>query len=140
MPFMTIRGDGEVVTTDTGGSYWSVGEKTVSFSGEFVHMEDQCGEAKLTIEGDFDWSGVQNGTDCDTPGFGGDGNTQASRSGYYELNRIMELARSHLPGNGWLKQRLVANMNIPQSCNAFWDGTTVNFYRSSGEFAFAPRQ
>jgi hypothetical protein len=28
---------------------------------------------------------------------------------------------------------LTANMNIPESCNAFWNGNTVNFYRSSGE-------
>ena len=134
VPFLSIRGveGGDVVTSDTGGNYWSVGEKTVSLSGQYVHMEDQCGVSSLTVEGDFDWGGV-NGTDCDTPGFGGEGNTQASRSGYYELNRIIEIARSHLPGNGWLKKRLVANMNIPESCNAFWNGYTVNFYRSSGE-------
>ena len=135
MPFLSIRDteNGEIVTSDTGGNYWSVGEKTISLSGQYVHMEDQCGVSSLTVEGDFDWGGVSNGTDCDTPGFGGEGNTQASRSGYYELNRIIEIARSHLPGNGWLKKRLVANMNIPESCNAFWNGFTVNFYRSSGE-------
>jgi hypothetical protein len=67
----------------------------------------------------------------ETPGYGGPGNTHSSRSGYYELNRIMEVARSHLPSNEWLKLRLTANMNIPDSCNAFWDGATINFFQSS---------
>lgn len=133
MPYMTVSGDGEAVHTDSGGNYWSIGEKTVTLSGKYVHMNDQCGSSSLIATGDFDWGGVVNGTDCDTPDKGGDGNTQASRSGYYELNRIIEIARSHLPGNGWLKQKLTANMNIPESCNAFWNGDTVNFYRSSGE-------
>jgi hypothetical protein len=47
-----------------------------------------------------------------TPGHGGPGNTHSSRSGYYELNQIMAIARSHLPSNEWLKLRLTANMNI----------------------------
>eukprot|EP00804_Cyclotella_cryptica_P028860 CCRYP_008443-RA/>CCRYP_008443-RA protein AED:0.06 eAED:0.06 QI:0/0.93/0.88/1/1/1/17/370/2761 len=125
---------GEVVVSETGGHYWSVGNKTVSLRGEYVATVDVCGNAEMTIHGDFDWGGV-NGTDCVTPGFGGPGNTQASRSGYYELNRIMEIARSHLPGNGWLKRQLVANMNIDDSCNAYWNGLSVNFYRSSDSCA-----
>lgn len=137
MPFMEIKGDnGDAVISDTGGNYWSTGNKTVRLSGQYVHVSDLCGDSSLNIEGDFDWGGLVNGTDCDTPDFGGEGNTQASRSGYYELNRIIEIARSHLPGNGWLKKRLTANMNIVSSCNAYWDGSTVNFYRSSGEFTW----
>jgi hypothetical protein len=37
-----------------------------------------------------------------------------------ELNRIIEIARGQLPGNGCLRKRLVANMNIHESCNVFW--------------------
>jgi hypothetical protein len=48
-----------------------------------------------------------------------------------ELNKIMEIARSHLPSNVWLQGRLVANMNINDSCNAYWNGS-VNFYRRGG--------
>ena len=36
-------------------------------------------------------------TDCVTPGFGGAGNTHASRTGFYELNKIQEMARGQLP-------------------------------------------
>ena len=76
MPFMEIKGDnGDAVISDTGGNYWSTGNKTVRLSGQYVHMSDLCGDSSLNIEGDFDWLGVVNGTDCDTPNFGGDGNT-----------------------------------------------------------------
>ena len=60
------------------------------------------------------------------------GDTHASRTGYYELNKIKEMARGQLPNNVWLTQQLTSNMNLNQTCNAFWDGGAVNFFRSGG--------
>ncbi|KAL7486168.1 hypothetical protein ACHAW6_011765 [Cyclotella cf. meneghiniana] len=136
MPFLQIKdvNSGALVMTDTGGNFFSSGENTIGFRGQYVLMADVCGEAGMTVQGNFDW-GSSSGTDCKTPGYGGKGNTHASRSGYYELNKMMEIARSHLPSNEWLKLRLTANMNIKDSCNAFWDGSTINFFRSSGSCA-----
>ncbi len=127
MPWMDIG----TATTDTGGNYNLTGSQTATFYGPYVNMADQCGTDSLTQSGGIDW-GTSGGTDCTTPGFGGAGNTHASRSGFYELNRIKEMARSHLPSNSWLQGRLTANMNINNTCNAFWNGSTVNFYRSGG--------
>ena len=45
---------------------------------------------------------------------------------------MMEIARSRLPSNNWLQGRLTANMNIANTCNAYWNGSTINFYRSGG--------
>ena len=44
------------------------------------------------------------------------------------------MARGYLPNNTWLtgSSVLVANVNINQTCNAFWNGSSVNFYRSGG--------
>ena len=94
-------------------------------------MNDNCGSISLTSASDIDF-GTSGGTDCVTPGLGGAGNTHASRTGFYELNRIAEMGRGQLPGNTWLQQQLTANMNINNTCNAFWNGSTVNFYRSGG--------
>ena len=127
MPWMDIGS----TTTDTGGNYDLTGSQTATFFGPYVNMADNCGTDSLTDSGGIDW-GTSGGTDCTTPGFGGAGNTHASRSGFYELNRIKEMARSHLPSNTWLQGRLTANMNINNTCNAFWNGSTVNFYRSGG--------
>eukprot|EP00804_Cyclotella_cryptica_P001611 CCRYP_014950-RA/>CCRYP_014950-RA protein AED:0.07 eAED:0.07 QI:291/1/1/1/0.8/0.81/11/1918/632 len=136
MPFLQIKdaNTGDVVMTDTGGNFFSSGKNNVKFRGRYVLMSDGCGEASLSVQGDFDWGG-STGTDCITPGYGGRGNTHSSRSGYYELNKIMEIARSHLPSNDWLKLRLTANMNIKDSCNAYWDGSTINFFRSGDNCA-----
>ena len=127
MPWMEVGSQ----ITDTGGNYNLAGSQTARFYGPYVNMADNCGTDSLTQSGGIDW-GFSDETDCTTPGFGGAGNTHASRSGFYELNRIKEMARSHLPSNTWLQGRLTANMNIDDTCNAFWNGSTVNFYRSGG--------
>ncbi|HVG60033.1 MAG TPA: endopeptidase, partial [Hyalangium sp.] len=41
-------------------------------------------------------------------------------------------ARGWLPTNTWLQGQLTSNVNIASTCNAFWNGSTVNFYRSGG--------
>jgi hypothetical protein len=127
MPYADIS-NGE--TTDTGGNFLSDGTVTTDFYGPYVNINDDCGTSGLTGSGILDW-GTSGGTDCTTPGFGDAGNTHSSRTGFYELNKVIEMARSHLPANTWLQDRLIANMNINQTCNAFWNGT-VNFYRSGG--------
>lgn len=68
----------------------------------------------------------------DTPGFGGKGNTHASRTGYYHATRFKDIAQSELPNNSWLKERLRSNVNLDNTCNAFWNGSTINFYRAGG--------
>ncbi|MEM9555024.1 MAG: PepSY domain-containing protein [Acidobacteriota bacterium] len=127
MPFMTVGGE----TTDTGGNYSNSGSVTANLSGTYVRMNDNCGSISLTQSGGIDF-GTSSGTDCTTPGFGGSGNTHSSRTGFYELNKLIEMARSQLPSNGWLQNRLTSNMNINSTCNAFWNGSTINFYRSGG--------
>jgi len=129
MPFMNVGSD----VTDTGGNYLATGAQTATFEGPFARMADQCGAASLTQSGGIDW-GTHTGTDCSTPGIGGAGNTHASRTGFYELNRMMEIGRSHLPSNTWLQGQLTSIMNINLSCNAWFNAGSnqLGFYRSGG--------
>ncbi len=131
MPFDDVTTPSGTVVTDSGGNLPDPvdGTITASLSGPYIHMNDLCGPISLSSTGDVDF-GTSSGTDCTTPGYGGAGNTHSSRSGFYELNRIKEIARSHLPSNTWLQQTLQSNMNINSACNAYWNGT-VNFFRSS---------
>jgi hypothetical protein len=32
----------------------------------------------------------------------------------------------------WLTQQLIDNVNLNQTCNAYWNGTSVNFFKSGG--------
>ena len=133
MPFANIVNAGSTLSTDSGGNLFQCldGNITSTLSGPFVNINDSCGPISLTSSGDLDF-GTSGGTDCTTPGFGGGGNTHASRTGFHELNRIVEMARGQLPNNTWLQQPLTANMNLSLTCNAFWGAGTVNFYRSGG--------
>ena len=92
MPFMEV---GSAIT-DTGGNYNLSGSQTARFYGPYVNMADNCGTDSLTQSGGIDW-GTSGGTDCTTPGFGGAGNTHASRDGFYELNKLIEMARASCP-------------------------------------------
>src|SRR6185295_8283501 len=120
--------------TDASGAYtYSGGTATITLDGKYFNMSDKCGTISLSnsTTGDLAF-GTSGGTDCVTPGVGGAGNTHASRTGFYHLTNINRKASTFLPGNAWLASTVTANMNINATCNAFWNGSTVNFYRSGG--------
>lgn len=132
MPYTAVTTPAGVVTTDLGGNLPICvdGSITASLRGPYVNINDNCGASSLSGSGNLDFGG-SGGTDCTTPGIGGAGNTHSARTGFHELNMIMEMARGQLPFNAWLQRTLTANMNINNTCNAIWNGT-VNFYRSGG--------
>ncbi len=132
MPFADVNDGSGVVFADSGGNVSGVaGTITTELEGQFVRISDTCGAVVESSTGDIDL-GTSGGDDCTIPPGHSAGDTHSARSGFYELNRIKELARGQLPANGWLQGQLLANMNINQVCNAFWDGFSVNFFRSGG--------
>jgi hypothetical protein len=129
MPFANVTIGPNTIFTNSGGSLGcSTGNATTTLSGQFVRMNDNCGAINETAAADFDL-GTSAGTDCTVPAGHSAGDTHSSRSGFYELNRLIEQAKGYLPGNAWLGNQLTSNMNLNQTCNAFWNGATVNFYR-----------
>jgi trimeric autotransporter adhesin len=106
---------------------------TTTLDGQYVKITDSCG----AISKAADASGVlalgsSAGTDCTTPGSGGAGNTHAARTQFYDVNRAKEVGRGWLPTNTWLQGKLTANVNLNQTCNAYWNGSTLNFFKSGG--------
>jgi hypothetical protein len=107
---------------------------STTLNGKYVKITDGCGPVGFNADltsGNMLMGGVNGQHDCTTAG-GLAGNTPASRSAFYELNKLAEQARGWLPTNQWLTQQLTANVNLNSTCNAFWDGSTVNFYKSGG--------
>jgi len=137
MPYVDINDGSNTFFTDGGGTIGcTTGNVTSALNGKFMRMSDVCGAAnESSAAGDLDLGfGPQPlDTDCTVPAGHSVGDTKSSRSGFYELNRLKEMARGYLPNNAWLQGQLTANMNIVASCNAFWNGSTVNFYRSSAQ-------
>lgn len=135
MPFAYVQNGADTYTTSTGGNLPVCLDGTITVApleGPFMTMSDVCGAFSESTAGDTLDFGASAGTDCTVPGGGSPGNTHASRSGFYEMGRMKELAMSHLPNNGWLQDQLLATMNINSNCNANWDGFGVNFYTSGG--------
>jgi hypothetical protein len=134
MPFADTGLPAPNNVTSTGGLLDFTGlVPTTTLSGPFVDVADVCGPlGASSVTGNIDLGGLNGQHDCTIGDGGGPGNTSASRSAFYELNKLAEQARGWLPTNLWLRSRLVANVNIAQTCNAFWNGSTVNFYRSGG--------
>jgi len=133
MPYTNVT-NGTAKVTDASGNYtYGSGTATASLNGKYFKMTDNCGAISLSDSstGNLAFGGA-GGTDCTTPGVGGAGNTHSSRSGFYHLTNINRKAATFLPSNTWLASTVTANMNINNTCNAFWNGSTVNFYRSGG--------
>jgi subtilisin-like proprotein convertase family protein len=120
-------------TNSAGLFEYSSGTVTTHLSGKFVTITDSCGAINESAPGDILLGGLNNQHDCTTSGASA-GDTPASRSAFYEVNKLKEMARGWLPGNTWLQGQLVANVNLTQTCNAFYSTTngSINFYRSGG--------
>lgn len=120
-------------TNSAGVFDYSSGTTSTTLNGPYVAMTDTCGSISATGSGDINMGGTNGDHDCDTPTSAG--NTSATRSGMYEVNKIFEEARGYLPNNQWLNGNdpgpLQTNMNIFDTCNAFYSGS-INFYRTGG--------
>ncbi|MBN1295289.1 hypothetical protein JXA80_00825 [bacterium] len=126
-PFVTTSAG----NSTSGGQFNSAGSTSADLNGQYVRISDSCGAISLSSTSDLDF-GSSGGQDCTTPGFGGAGNTHASRSCFYHLSQIKFKAMGYLPTNTWLQGKVRSNLNINNTCNAYWDGSSVNFYRSGG--------
>jgi hypothetical protein len=132
-PYTTVTNNGTKITDADGNYTYTGGTATAELDGRYTNINDNCGSISLSDSstGDLDF-GTSGGTDCTTPGIGGAGNTHSARMGMYHLTNINRKAATYDPSNSWLDGTLTANMNINNTCNAFWSSPTVNFYRSGG--------
>ena len=120
------------------------GPISTRLTGPFVRISDNCGLINESTKCAGLNLGAGPGTDCAVPpGSTSAGNTHSARTGFFEVNRIIDQAKSWLgPASSshlWLNRQLPANMNINAACNAFFSFAdpanpttgTINFYRSS---------
>ncbi len=120
--------DGAAVTSDaSGGVSWNgnaAASVVVRAAGERVTVDNVAGgEATTTLSlapgGSVTW--------LDEAEF-----TDAQLTTFVHLNQVKAYAQSFAPDLPYLDELLQANVNINQSCNAFYDGNSVNFFRQAG--------
>jgi len=130
-PFANLSSGG---FTNSAGLYtYSSGTVTSTLNGQYVKITDTCGAISQGSDASGNIAfGTSTGTDCTTPGHGGAGNTHSAREQFYQVNRIKEVGRGWLPSNTWLGAKLTVNVNLNQTCNAYWNGSTLNFFKSGG--------
>jgi|GEM_PF-3556919 len=134
MPYCSVTDNGGTHVSDANG-YFTAGSGTryVRLDGQYIDISDSCGTIERSTQGD-PALGTSSGTDCTTPGYGGAGNTHAARNAFYHLSLINRQADTYYPSNTWLDGTLTANTNINDACNAYWNGSSVNFFRSGSYY------
>jgi hypothetical protein len=135
MPFANVTvGAGSSFTSTMGAFNCTAGSTaTTTLNGTYFRVFDQCGSfsQSVTCTADLDLA-TSAGMDCTVPAGSSAGNTHAARSSFYHLNRIAEHARTWLPSRIWLTTQVPDTVNINSTCNAYWDGSGVNFFKSGG--------
>ncbi|HEX6864378.1 MAG TPA: endopeptidase, partial [Thermoanaerobaculia bacterium] len=118
-------------TNSAGLFNWTSGTTTTTLSGKYVDIFDQCGPLSQSAPaGSILLGGINGHHDCSA--IGSAGNTASSRSAYYEINKVAEQARGWLPANLWLQSQLPTVVNISDVCNAFYNFSSINFFRAGG--------
>ena len=132
-PAVDLINDGAAETTDIAGAF-SYGGGLVSsgLNGQWFDTNCQsCSNpAQPLIELDFGAGVLDFGTggqDALGNGF----STPADRNSFFHLNQIRRVAKKWLPTMPWLDTTISSFVNIPSTCNAYYDGD-VNFYQSGG--------
>ena len=132
-PFIDIDGGAGNQFADAGGIFPG-NTASSTMRGQFVRINSECGAILLNVSnGDLDF-GQSGQIGCaSSPGVGGPGNTNASRTQFYGLNFIFEKARSYLPNNTFLAEGNVLALvdQTATSCNATSGGTILTFYAAT---------
>ncbi len=131
---LNLTHTGGTVTTDGNGNFSGAPEsaqpKLDGFVGPHVKVELKTG-TKVVRDGlrlRDRWSVVY-AKDDQSP-VAEDKNVAQSMI-FFHTNSIINTARSYIQ-SPWFDQQLTANANLAQTCNAHWDGTTINFYSGGG--------
>ncbi|MEO7331409.1 MAG: MYXO-CTERM sorting domain-containing protein, partial [Minicystis sp.] len=123
--FLNLQLDGGQVQTDGAGalSWEGAGAATLGVHGARIYVQSQDGidasEAVAAVDGaPLSWSRAS------------DERGDAQLSAYVHGNVVKEHALGIAPGMTFVKSLLSVRVNKadPQGCNAFWDGSTVNFF------------
>jgi hypothetical protein len=136
IPFANIMINGSPQTANAMGLFTCTpagSGATTTLAGPYIRVLDNCGPISQSVSCDNDLDlKTSGGIDCAVPNGSSAGNTHSARSSFYHLNRIAEHARVWLPSRTWLTSQLTDNVNIPSTCNAYWSGSSVNFFKSGG--------
>jgi Zn-dependent metalloprotease len=127
---LTVTGPGDLVTDTLGFFTGDISDSlrhrlTTSFSGDYIHTVNNQGSDASHIDslaaGDtlrFAWINSNSRAD--------------ERNAYYHANVVHDFFKALDPEFTDLDYSLTCNVNLNQTCNAYWDGSSVNFFMAGG--------
>jgi cysteine-rich repeat protein len=126
--FTDLDANGALVSDVNGSITWS-GSSAVnvqtSVHGDYVNVSNQAGgEATASLSLSPGGSVVWDAS--------GSEHADAQLTTFIHTNRVMEYARVFGGDLPYLATTVQANVNINDSCNAFYDGNSVNFFVAAG--------
>lgn len=122
VPFIQTNGSG--VTTNDDGLMDASGTFTATLTGPHARINDQAA-AEATKS--FDLTG---GADEQPLYWRGNEAPIEQLDAWHYVNKAVARARFITPGLAWYDQQLPVNLNLNDTCNAFYDGSSLNFFRA----------
>ena len=123
MRLHSMRG---ATTTGADGSFAFNGEAgplmvNANLQGEFVHLHNAGGpEAQFVGMMRPERAYALEWTEARS--------TPEERDVFRGVNTTNRFVSTVYPDNAWIAKPLPANVNLPRTCNAFWNGTSINFF------------
>ena len=128
--------------TDAAGRHGLDGEVSGQLSGPYVRIADGCGSSGVSApSGSLLDFGASVAGDCASPVTGAPGDTAASRTAMYHLNRIRDLYKALDPVTPWLDTAVDVIANYPFDCANYYDAGSdaivLNWWADSTQCANA---
>lgn len=128
--FGQVKVEGQSVVTDATGRFIAeaAGIATLSagVNGTYVKVQNQSGAASITDS----WE-VEDGDVATMAGSGSDGDT-AQLDAYVFASQAREYCAEIVPDNAFVNGQVQVKVNHGQTCNAYFDGSSINFYKAGG--------
>lgn len=131
---LTLKYAGGSVTTDGQGLFRDAPENSQpaieGLEGPRIRVTPETGAALAAtgVPARDNWNVVytKNGTEAANAD-----KTVAQAMIFYHINKEVDVAKKYI-SNPWLDQQLQANANLSQTCNAYWDGSSINLFSAGG--------
>jgi hypothetical protein len=132
MPYLTVTSPQGNATSDANGNFTIAGATapvtgTFKFSGTYAFVNHQPGTDYSLAQSLTSASGnsvVMNNTVSDL--------VTAQANSFLWIGKMRDWTRSVNPSDATSDFLATSNVNIASSCNAYYDGVSVNFYQSGG--------
>lgn len=120
--YASVKDDAGTTVTDDNGLWSAAGttDPVLTLDGPRLRIVDRLGKASPVLTG-----GEQTLTASDV------NQSQAALSSFSFVQRVQDYARTIAPDVSWVTARVITNVNIDDTCNAWWDGS-LNFLSEGG--------